>query len=226
MHRGFIKLHRKTLDWEWKNKPLTLALFVHLLLNANHKENKWQGISIKAGQLISGRKQLSIDTGLTERQIRTALNHLKSTNEVTIKTTNKYSIITITNWDLYQSNDQQNAIKRPTNDQQPTTLKECKNEKNVKNNKTALRPDYISEDVWNDFLLLRKRKKAPLTETALNRISNEADKANYTLEDALKECCLRGWVGFKADWVNKTTFENNAIKGDANAELQKFLEQH
>ena len=93
MNRGFIKLHRKTLDWEWSSKPLTMAIFVHLLLKANHQENKWQGITIKAGQIVVGRKQLSADTGLTEQQVRTALNHLKSTSEITIKSTNKYSII-------------------------------------------------------------------------------------------------------------------------------------
>lgn len=61
----------------------------------------------------------------------------------------------------------------------------------------------ISEQVANDFLVIRKAKRAPLTETALAGIKREADKAGWPLENAVKECVTRGWVGFNADWVNK-----------------------
>lgn len=118
---GFIVLHRKMNKWEWAQKPLTLALFIHLILNANHKDQEWQGITVKRGQIITGRKKLAENTGLSERQVRTALNHLKATKEVTITTTKKYSIISITNYNKYQDYDQQNANKRPTSDQQATT---------------------------------------------------------------------------------------------------------
>lgn len=140
MSIGYIKLYRKLLEWEWKTKPLTTALYVHLLLSASFEDNKWRGISVKSGQLITGRKKLSEQTGLSERQVRTALNHLKSTNEVTIKTTKEYSIISITNWKKYQAGDQQNANHRPTTDQPPTTTKEGKEGKKVKNILDAGKP--------------------------------------------------------------------------------------
>lgn len=81
------------------------------------------------GQLITGRKRISKDTGISERSIRTCIKRLKSTSEVSVKTTNKYSIITLCNYDDYQvsteQNDQQNdqltANKRPASDQQVTT---------------------------------------------------------------------------------------------------------
>ena len=63
------------------------------------------------------------------------------------------------------------------------------------------RPDSVPEQVWNDFIKIRKAKKAPLTQTALNGIEREAETAGWTLEDALTECVSRGWQGFKADWV-------------------------
>lgn len=66
---------------------------------------------------------------------------------------------------------------------------------------TITRPDDVSEDVWNDFLLVRKAKRAPLTKTALRMIRNEAQKANATLETVLEECILRGWQSFRAEWV-------------------------
>lgn len=225
MHRGFIKLHRKMLQWEWKDRPLTLALFIHLLMSANFKDTTWQGISISAGQVVVGRKKLSIETGLSEQQVRTALERLKTTNEITIKTTNKYSIISITNWNLYQDSNQQIPNKQPTNNQQITTSKECKERKECKEKNIGLRPLYISENLWNDFLAVRKAKKAPMTETALNGIQREADKAGISLENALQECCSRGWQGFKAEWyLNENRKGNhNGKQSNANAELEAFL---
>lgn len=64
------------------------------------------------------------------------------------------------------------------------------------------RPDDVPEATWNDFLSMRKAKKAPLTDTALAGIRREAAKAGITLAEALACCCARGWQGFKADWVN------------------------
>lgn len=112
---GWIKLHRKILDWEWYRDGNTFRLFVHLLLNANRSPQRWQGITIEREQLIVGRKSLSEQTGLSERAVRTALNRLKTTNEIIVKTTNRYSIITISNYDAYQSSqiidDQQTTSK-------------------------------------------------------------------------------------------------------------------
>jgi len=62
----------------------------------------------------------------------------------------------------------------------------------------------IVEPLLSDFIKLRKEKKAPITKTAMDGIQREADKAGYSLEDALKKCCQKGWAGFEADWVNKT----------------------
>ena len=66
---------------------------------------------------------------------------------------------------------------------------------------SILKPDSVPEQVWNDFIKIRKAKKAPLTQTALSGIEREAETAGWTLEDALTECVSRGWQGFKADLV-------------------------
>jgi hypothetical protein len=62
-------------------------------------------------------------------------------------------------------------------------------------------PDGVSDSVWTDFLRIRKAKRAPMTDTALDGIRHEADKAGLTLQEALQMCCARGWQGFKADWL-------------------------
>lgn len=102
---GWIKLHRKIQDWEWYRDGNTFRLFIHLLLSANRKPQSWKGIVIGRGDLATGRKSLSAQTGLSEQSVRTSLERLRSTNEVTSKSTSKYSIITIVNYDTYQSND-------------------------------------------------------------------------------------------------------------------------
>lgn len=72
-----------------------------------------------------------------------------------------------------------------------------------------IRPESVPEQVWNDFIKLRKAKKAPLTQTALDGIEREADAAGWTLDEAITECVTRGWQGFKADWVQKVQQTNN-----------------
>ena len=134
---GFIFLHRKFLEWEWYDDANAMRLFLHCLLNANHKDGKWQGKVIKRGSFITGRLKLASSLKLSEMEIRTALKHLKSTNEITIKTTSQYSIITVNNWDKYQQinqrNNQQITNKQPTNNQQITTNNNDNNDNNENN---------------------------------------------------------------------------------------------
>jgi len=139
MQTGWIKLHRSIRDWEWYSDANTCRLFIHLLLKANHDDNEWKGIPIKSGELITGRKVLSQELCLTEQQIRTSIKRLKSTNEITIKTTNKYSLIQINNWTSYQQDNQ--LANKPITNKQPTTnhkqeCKEYKNDKNIYSKKT------------------------------------------------------------------------------------------
>ena len=62
-------------------------------------------------------------------------------------------------------------------------------------------PVGVSDSVWQEFKSLRKAKKAPITQRAIDAITIEANKAGWTLEKALEECVVRGWQAFKADWV-------------------------
>ena len=146
LQNGFIALHRSLLSWGWHTDPATGWLFVNLLLMANWTDSDWQGMTIKRGQLITGRKALAAQTGLSERQIRTALDHLKSTNELTIKSTNKFSLITIVNYgkfqdvqsDIDQQNDQQ-VDQRPTSNR-PQLNKDNKEQQGVKTRKRFTPP--------------------------------------------------------------------------------------
>ena len=81
---------------------------------------------------------------------------------------------------------------------QPNKKQETLNKKQETNIK---RPRNVSKKTWEDFLVHRKNKKAPLTETALKGIKNEVKKTSISLEDALVMCQARGWQSFKSDWV-------------------------
>jgi hypothetical protein len=129
---GWLKIHRKITDWEWYRDANTMRVFLHLLLTASNRSYVWRGVQINPGNVIVGRKQLSNELGLSEQQIRTSLLHLKSTSEITINSTNKYSIITISKWDDYQENKNvKQPTKQPTitqsSNQQSTTSREYKN---------------------------------------------------------------------------------------------------
>lgn len=102
---GYIKLFRQMTEWEWYKEPNTKAVFLHLLIMANHSPGRWQGIKIDRGQHLTSIKKLAEETGLSSKNVRTALNHLKATNEVAIKTANRWTLVTIENYDKYQGDD-------------------------------------------------------------------------------------------------------------------------
>lgn len=139
LSNGWIKLHRNMLDWEWYKDSNTSRLFIHILLKANHADASWQGIEIKSGTFITSRKSLAVETGLSEQQVRTSLNRLISTSEITSKATNKYSMITVNKWDGYQKDNQQDnkqvTSNQPASNHQITTNKNDKKEKNEDNDK-------------------------------------------------------------------------------------------
>jgi uncharacterized protein YdaU (DUF1376 family) len=95
------------------------------------------------------------------------------------------------------ASDSQPIAKATINDK-PITI----NHKPIKEKATVVAtPEGVSQSVWDDFKTLRKAKKAPITQRAIDGLINEANKAGWTLEQALSECCVRGWQAFKAEWV-------------------------
>ncbi len=131
---GWIKLHRRLLDWEWYSDTTTFRLFMHILLKANFKKSRFQGMEVPAGGFVTSAKSISAATGLTNSQIRTSLSKLERTNEIAIKTTNKFSIISIVKWSGYQTDDNQIANKSQSNSKQIATEEEGKKERKEETN--------------------------------------------------------------------------------------------
>lgn len=210
---GWVKLYRKFTEWEWYSDINTSRLFLHLLLKASTKNKNWKGETILPGQIVVGRKKLSEETGLSEQEIRTSIGKLKSTNEITLKTTNKYSIITISKWESYQyKNEDDQPTDQPTNsqssNQQSTTSKEYKNIRRKEYKKILLSKIEISDfpelnpeyfEIAKSFHLLFKKnlEEAGAATTTLEkangtwiddiRLMIEADKCTMdNLRDAFR----------------------------------------
>lgn len=140
---GWIKIHRGLLDWEWYSDTNCVRMALHLLLMANFQTKRWRGITVERGQLVTSRSILARETGLSEREVRTAISKLEKSDFLTSRATNGYSVVTICNYEKYQSSetperpaerpaaDQDATSGRPGIDQRTTTTEECKKVRRV-----------------------------------------------------------------------------------------------
>ena len=195
---GWIKIHRKFLDWEWFNKSEAVHLFLYMVLKANHKDNKWQGNDVKRGQFISSLGNISSATGITIQQIRTILKKLEKTNEIKVKSTSQFTIVTICKYECYQDENEE-ANKPITNNQQPTNKQSTtnKNDKKEKNEKEVIL------DSWIEY---RKSAKKTLTQQSIKSILVKME--NYTNEQCkfvINKSIEQGWQGLF--WDNIQTIQ-------------------
>jgi hypothetical protein len=156
---GWIKLHRKILENPIFLKPDLYQLFSYCLLRANHCEKKilWNGKEeiLEKGCFITGRKAIAADLHQNERTTYDRLKFLEKLQMISIKSNNKYSIVKVLNYCVYQgeeTDNQQPTNNQPTTNQQPTNTD--KNVKNVKNDKEL----YI--DHFEEFWKLYPKKVA------------------------------------------------------------------
>jgi len=153
--KGWIKLHRRFLEWEWYDDANTLRLFLHCLLKANHKDKSYRGNLIKRSTFVTSLEVLAFELNMSVQNIRTSLGKLEKTGEINRQSNRVGTLITVCNYDAYQS--EETEINKPSNkeatDDQHTANKEVtttKNEKNVKNEKND-KNLYTFENFWDDY---------------------------------------------------------------------------
>ena len=211
MYRGFLPLWRKITDWGWYKEGNTARVFIHLLLKANREQKYYLGHLIKPGQVVAGRKKLSVDLGLSEQQIRTALNHLKSTNEITTQSTSKFSIITLTNWGKHLPQNYSKTRKstseltsnQPASNQQVTTTNKDKKEEKDKNKKSVFNGEkfpFLTDEVFSsalkDYLEMRKKIRRPATDRAIELALIQLHKfTSATAIKMLEKSISSSWQG-------------------------------
>lgn len=131
---GWVKLHRQLIERGWLKNPKLLTFWIYCLLKATHEPFKakvgFQEVQLEAGQFIFGLRKASEESFLSIQTIRTCLDTLKRWGNITLKSTNKFSVISIINWESYQCADFENN-KPLTNKQQTTNnIQEHKEQKN------------------------------------------------------------------------------------------------
>ena len=133
----YIKLYRSLLKWEWYSNTNTTRVFLHMLLKANWKDGKFEGEVIPRGSFVSSFEKLAKETNLSVMQIRTAVKHLKLTKEITSKSYSKYTVFTVLNYDLFQTDNKQDnkqvTSEQQTDNKQITTIEERKEIKKERN---------------------------------------------------------------------------------------------
>lgn len=156
MGNGRIWLDRKILDWEWWDDINTFRLFTYCLLRANWKDGKFQGVDIPRGSFATSLANLASSTGLSVRQIRTAILHLKTTGELTIIRHSKFSVVVVNNYNYYQDLDTVEDIQvtdeRHRSDIEATTIEESNKEIN------NINVQNFFEEIWKRYPFMKKGK--------------------------------------------------------------------
>ena len=142
---AYIYLRKKILDWQWYSDTPTRSVFIHCLLRASWKETEYKGIRYGRGQLIDSNATIAKDLGISIQNVKTAINHLKESGEITSLKIGRTRIITVVKYDLYQqTNLSTNPIltsNQPQTNLELTSYKEVKEEKEVKEVKKELSND-------------------------------------------------------------------------------------
>ncbi len=213
---GYIKLFRSLLTWEWIDKPETLSTFIFLLLVANHSDNEWHGTTIKRGQTVTSYTEIAHKMGLSVQQVRTSIKRLKSTGEITHEKTNRYSLITIRNYEVYQSiintqiNNQATVSQQSSNNQLTTN----NNEKNDKNDKKYIyaQNDSAFEAFWNAY---PKKKDKVRARTAFDKLNITDELLQKFLTAICEQKKSEDWqkengrfIPYPATWLNGHRWED------------------
>ena len=173
---GWIKIHRKMLSWQWYQNSNMVHIMLHLVLTANTEDKPWRDITLHRGQLATTVKELSAKTGISEKSVRTCINRLSESGELGKQTTNKYTILTICNYDIYQLSDSQKKSDWANKGQ--TKGKQRAN--NNKNNKNIRKKEYKKERI-NLSLFSEKTSFSDERESEIN-FSSFKDTFNQYLE--------------------------------------------
>jgi len=212
---GWIKLYRQIMDNPIFRKPELYHLFSYCLLKANHSETKiiWNGAEedLEKGCFITGRKAISDDTGQKESTIYRNLKILEKLNMISVKSNNKYSVVKVLNYCVYQGSEFESEQpvnnQRTTSEQPVNTDKNVKNVKNDKKNTSCLKNKFsddaieisLSGELFNLMLVNNPNTKKPNLQTWAKSFDLMIRRDKRAVEDirVVMEWCQRDsfWKG-------------------------------
>ncbi|MDE5671446.1 MAG: conserved phage C-terminal domain-containing protein [Eubacterium sp.] len=233
--QGWITIHRKMTDWQWYDDVVVKAVFLDLLLFANHKDNMWHDKLIKKGSLVTSVNKISERNKLSVQQVKTALKKLEKTGEINKQTTNKYTLVTICNYAKYQDIDndeifvyQQSNNNQITNNQQSgnnqiTTNNNDNNDNNVNNDKQNIYSSvvaYLNEKTGSNY-----KANTPKTRSLIDARCNEG----FVLKDFQKviDNKIADWkVTEYEKYLRPETLFSNKFEGYLNQKQKKRRVQY
>lgn len=206
--KGWIKLHRKILDDPIFANEKLLKVWSWCLLNAAHKAHVQlvgrQNVQLNIGQFVTGRYAASKELNMAPTTVWDYLKILQKNNSIHIKSGNKFSVITVINWRLYQSQsesfDSKNDNKSTSKQQQTDTINNENNVKNVENSIYDLFEEYTENtmlrDALSEFCNLRKDLNAPLRVKSIKILLKELDSLSDSDSEKIKiieQSILNNW---------------------------------
>ena len=218
LENGFAKFDRKILTWRWYKNENTFKVFFHLIMTANIIPCDFENITIMRGERATSYKSLSVETGLTERQIRTAVNHLKTTGELTSKSYPKFSVFTLIKYNDYQSSAEKLTGKRRTTDERPTNdRQQYKKDKKDKNEK-----EYYSERFEKFFSSFPKKSDKQTASKIFEEKQLNDVQLDYMLKVLEEDKQSKEWLNENgryipkaAKWLEEERYKR-ALKSAAN----------
>lgn len=201
---GHIKLHRALVEWGWYTDLPTCKLWLHILLRANYKACAWKGIEIPRGAFVTSYAALSTESGLTVKQVRTALDKLKSTGEITVKTNRHYTIVTVAKYDDYQS----------TPDEMPESAK-CTTKPKADKPKEPDQTERFDEPVRSavrDWLNYKRERREAYKSTGLKSLLTEIENrvkqhGGQAVAEVIRLSMANNWRGIIWDRITETKSE-------------------
>lgn len=240
----YVKISRKILDWEWYTDINTKVLFLHILLKANWKPSRFQGTEVPRGSLVTSQQNMAAETGLTIKNVRTALKHLENTGEVAVSRHPKFSVITVKNYNQYQSSGSQMAVDGQSDGSRGATIEEGKKERKEEYNKSP-KGDYESGTPESSvFITIRELYNSVCgsyprlvkMSDARKRAISARLKTGYTLDDFrllfekaeasdfLKGANKRNWSA-TFDWLISDTNMAKVLDGNYDARKEAVKDE-
>lgn len=208
---GFVKLYRNILDWEWYSDMNTFRVYIHMILSANWQDGRFRGVEIKRGSFVSSYGKLAEATGLSEKNVRTAVKHLEKTGEVACKGYNRFTVFTLKNYDKYQGAGAEGASDGRTTGEQAATIEEVKKERNKELIISKTAAFYLPLNNGSDYVVTNGaveawKKKYPTVDIyeQLGRMKTWLD------ENPARRKAKGGVLRFITSWLDKEAEKKSA----------------
>lgn len=188
MKTGYVSIYRDIMKWEWYKDTTVKSIFLHLILRANHIEASCKGQIIKRGQLITSQERLAEELGLSRQQVRTGLIKLEKTQEITKLSDNKRTLITVNNYDLYQSN-YNRTTNLPTNYQPGYSKKSTKvrgEDKSISNKLQLSNDQDLKNTKSKNKRLLNDNQPSESKKTTINNNNKDIKDIHEFLNSCMK----------------------------------------